>query len=183
MIKMCKCADIFFLWMVYELLCMHHLSLFLSFWIRGYLFFFDMPKHVAYLLWVCIFYSLFFDMPKHVANLLWVCIILFSFCIAPHPWYIFLRERCHTWTWSFILWVDGYLLTSSVEALHVVETCTWSWSWEYEMNLTKGRNNLTKLNEIASCICGKFCNENNICLWIGISYHWETLLYFCVFKI
>ena len=30
----------YFWWMVYELLCMHHLSLFLSFWIRGYLFFF-----------------------------------------------------------------------------------------------------------------------------------------------
>ena len=28
------------------------------------------------------------------------------------------------------------------------------------MNLTKGHNNLTKLNEIASCICGRFfCNE------------------------
>ena len=27
------------------------------------------------------------------------------------------------------------------------------------MNLTKGHNNLTKLNEIASCMCGRFCNE------------------------
>ena len=27
------------------------------------------------------------------------------------------------------------------------------------MNLTKGHNNLVKLNEIASCICGRFCNE------------------------
>ena len=27
------------------------------------------------------------------------------------------------------------------------------------MNLTKGHNNLSKLNEIASCICGRFCNE------------------------
>ena len=27
------------------------------------------------------------------------------------------------------------------------------------MNLTKGHNNLTKLNEIASCICGRICNE------------------------
>ena len=50
------------------------------------------------------------------------------------------------------------------------------------MNPTKGHNNLTKLNEIANCICGRFCNENNIWLWIGISYHRETL-YFCVFKI
>ena len=36
------------------------------------------------------------------------------------------------------------------------------------MNFTKGHNNLTKLNEIASCICGRFYNENNIWLWIGI---------------
>ena len=72
-VQVCGC----FWWMVYELLCMNHLS----FWIRGYLFslfltclsmwhtfigyasfiffFFDMPKHVAYLLWVCIFYFLF----------------------------------------------------------------------------------------------------------------------------
>ena len=70
----------YFWWMVYELPCMHHLSLSLSFWIRGYLFFltclsmwhtffgyasfilsfFDMPKHVAYLLWVCIFFYFLF---------------------------------------------------------------------------------------------------------------------------
>ena len=50
------------------------------------------------------------------------------------------------------------------------------------MNLTKGHNNLTKLNEIVSCICARFYNENNIWLWIGISYHRETL-YFCFFKI
>ena len=27
------------------------------------------------------------------------------------------------------------------------------------MNLTKVQNNLAKLNEIASCICGRFCNK------------------------
>ena len=51
------------------------------------------------------------------------------------------------------------------------------------MNLTKGHNNLTKLNEIASCICGRFCDEINIWLWIGISYHRGTLLYICIFKV
>ena len=49
------------------------------------------------------------------------------------------------------------------------------------MNLTKGHNNLTKLNEIASCIYGRFCNENNIWLWIGISYHRGTLFCFYIF--
>ena len=83
----------YFWWMVYELLCMHYLSLFLSFWIRGYLFF-----------------SFLFDIPKHVAYLLWVCIFLFSH--SPISLSYFLRERCHTWTWSFILWMDGILLTS-----------------------------------------------------------------------
>ena len=58
--------------------------------------------------------SFFFDMPKHVAYLVWVCI--FYFLIAPYPWHIFEWERCHTWTWSFILLMDGILLTSSVEA-------------------------------------------------------------------
>ena len=29
------------------------------------------------------------------------------------------------------------------------------------MNLTMGRNNLTKLNEKASCICGKAFQENS----------------------
>ena len=47
--------------------------------------------------------------------------------------------------------------------------CTWSWSWEYEMYLTKGHNNLTKLNEITSCICVRFSILNNICPWIRIS--------------
>ena len=28
------------------------------------------------------------------------------------------------------------------------------------MTLTNGHTNLTKLNETASCICGRFCNEN-----------------------
>ena len=51
------------------------------------------------------------------------------------------------------------------------------------MNLTKGHNNLTKLNEIASCICGRFCNESNIWLWIRILYHRGNLLYFCVLKL
>ena len=36
------------------------------------------------------------------------------------------------------------------------------------MNLTKGHNNLTKLNEKTSCICGRFSILNNIWPWIGI---------------
>ena len=32
------------------------------------------------------------------------------------------------------------------------------------MNLTKGHNNLTKLNEIASCICGGFQRKQHMAL-------------------
>ena len=88
---------------------------FLSFWIWGYLLLFFLT---CLSMWHTFFgyasFFLFFDMPKHVAYLLWVCI--FYFLIAPYPWHIFEREWCYTWTWSFILWMDEILLTSSVEA-------------------------------------------------------------------
>ena len=48
------------------------------------------------------------------------------------------------------------------------------------MNLTKGHNNLTKLNEIASCICGRFfAMKISIWLWLGII---EELHYIFVFS-
>ena len=110
----------YFWWMVYELLLYAPSLLFLSFWIRGYLFlsffFFDMPKHVAYLLWVCIFYSLFFWHAEACGIPSLSMHLLLFFCIAPYPWLFFEREWCYTWTWSFILWMDEILLTSSVEA-------------------------------------------------------------------
>ena len=56
LIKMCKCVDSF-LWRVDELLCMIHLSSLFSMDVDYLSLFFDMPcGHVAYLLWVCIFY-------------------------------------------------------------------------------------------------------------------------------
>ena len=79
--------------------------------------FFDMPKYVAYLLWVCIFYSFFFFL---TCRSMWHTFFRYAsfifFLHSPISSICFLRERCHTWTWSFILWMDGYLLTSSVEA-------------------------------------------------------------------
>ena len=53
------CGYLYFWWMVDELLCMNHLFSFSFSLDRGYLFLFifNMPcGHVAYLLWVCIFY-------------------------------------------------------------------------------------------------------------------------------
>ena len=57
---------------------------------------------------------------------------------------------------EFYLWMDGctcYLL--GVRSIACEGSCTWSWSWAYEVILTKGDNNLTKLNEKTSCICEK----------------------------
>ena len=50
------------------------------------------------------------------------------------------------------------------------------------MNLTKGHTNLTKLNEIASCICGRFCNENQH-MALDRNFISSRNFYFCVFKI
>ena len=58
-------------------------------------------------------------------------------------------------------WVKCSRATSSVEVGRIYV--------EYEMYHTKGHNNLTKLNEITSCICGRFSVLNNIWPWIGIS--------------
>ena len=50
------------------------------------------------------------------------------------------------------------------------------------MNLTKGQNNLTKLNEIVSCICGKFCNEKQH-MALDRNFHIiEELYYIFVFS-
>ena len=65
LIKMCKCVGIFFcVWRMDELLCMIHLSSLFSMDVDypslffSLFFLFDMPRgHVAYLLWVCIFYT------------------------------------------------------------------------------------------------------------------------------
>jgi hypothetical protein len=44
------------------------------------------------------------------------------------------------------------------------------------MYLTKGHNNLTKLNEITNCICGRFSFYTNIWLWVD--FHIIEELYF-----
>ena len=50
------------------------------------------------------------------------------------------------------------------------------------MNLTKGHNNLTKLNEITSCICGRFCNEKHH-MALDRNFHIiEELYYIFVFS-
>ena len=50
------------------------------------------------------------------------------------------------------------------------------------MDLTKGHNNLTKLYEIASCICGRFCNENQH-MALDRNFHIiEELYYIFVFS-
>ena len=114
LIKRCKCVEYFFVDNV----------LFLD---MCYLFspssFFDMPcGHVAYLLWVCIFFSSFFDMPfGHVVYLLWVCIfyfiiIIFILVFVVHILDGYFREK-ESWYVMEFYFMGGRqcLLSSSVE--------------------------------------------------------------------
>jgi hypothetical protein len=51
------------------------------------------------------------------------------------------------------------------------------------MNLTKGHNNLAKLNEIASCICRRFCNENqHIALDRNFISSTNFIIFLCFFQ-
>jgi hypothetical protein len=50
------------------------------------------------------------------------------------------------------------------------------------MDLTKGHNNLTKLKEITSCICGRFSILINIWLWIRIFISSRNFIYFLYFQ-
>ena len=50
------------------------------------------------------------------------------------------------------------------------------------MNFTKGHNNFDKAQRVNKLHMWMVCNEINIWLWIGISNHRGTLLYFCVFE-
>jgi len=69
-----------------------------------------------------------------------------------------------------VLFVGGwmFLLSSKCRSIACEWTCAWSWSWAYEMILSKGHNNLTKLNEKTSCICGKVFQTCN-----SYGYGWE----------
>ena len=75
---------------------------------------------MAHLLWVCIFSLFFFDMPcGHVAYLLWVCIFYF-FLYSPNIFVVTSERDSHGMN-GVLFVVDGwmYLLSSSVEVLHV----------------------------------------------------------------
>ena len=88
----------------------------LSFLSFLFLFFFDMPKHVTYLLWVCIFYLFFWHTEACGIPSLGMHLLLF-FLHSPISFDVFLREsgviRKHGVL--FCGWMD-VLLTSSVEA-------------------------------------------------------------------
>ena len=51
------------------------------------------------------------------------------------------------------------------------------------MNLAKGHNNLTKLNEKTSCICGEAFQTCSSCGsgW-EFSYHWGNFILFLLFS-
>ena len=79
-----------------------------------------------------------------------------SFCIS-HTFDDNFGER-KLWNDMEFYFVGGWIDVLAIfqcKSIACEWTWTWSWSWVYEMNLTKGHNNLTKLNEKTSCICGK----------------------------
>ena len=89
---------------------------------------------------------------------------------------------------EFYLWMDGwmYLLFSKYRSIACGWTCMWSWSWAYEVILSKGHNNLTKLNEKISCICGKAsqtCNSYGSGWEFHITKELDLFLYFCKEKL
>ena len=100
----------YFWWMVYGLLCMHHLSLFLSFWIRGYLFFFLLFL-TCLSMWHTFFgyasFILFFGCAEACGIPSLGMHLLFSFCIAPYPWYVF--ERVVSYIDMELYFVDGWM--------------------------------------------------------------------------
>jgi len=111
---------------------------------------------------------------------------LLSSCFLEHVFFFFMHSPC-PFSWNdnlervvmnnmeflfvgWYVWMDEVFLHNfRCRSWQKCVECTWSWSWEYEMYLTMDRNNLTKLNEITSCICRRFSILNNIWPWIGIS--------------
>ena len=84
----------YFWWMVYELLCMHHLT---------FSFFLDKGLSSFFFLTCLSMWHTFFGYASFILFILnaEACGIPslgmhFFFCIAPYPWHIFEREWCHT---------------------------------------------------------------------------------------
>ena len=162
---MCKCVDIFGGWWMRTPL--YEFSLPCNVFGMGYIFFFSL-FFLTYLVGVwhtffgyaSLLFLSFFDMTcGHVAYLLWVC-IFYVFLYSPYIMMITLERDKHG-TWSFICgWMGVYLLSSGCRSIACEWTCMWSWSWAYEVILSKGHNNLTKLNEKTSCICRKDLDSN-----------------------
>ena len=140
LIKMCKCVNFFLGKRVDELLCMinlsslffldvDYLSLFFFFWhalwacgipslgMHLFLSFFDMPfGHVAYLLWVCIFYFIFF-----------IVHILDGHISEKESWYV---------EFYFVGQMTMFAIFQC-RSIACEWMCTWSWSWEYDKSLTR----------------------------------------------
>ena len=140
---MCKCVSVFFggWWMnsfASSISLLYFLGYGLSIFLllSCFLFFFDMPcEHVAYLLWVCIFYLFFL-----------------SFFSQPTSLMVTLERKSHGMSWSFILWVDdNVLLSSSVEEQHMSGLVR-DLDHENLTRLYQGSKNLTKLKAKSNCI-------------------------------
>jgi hypothetical protein len=68
-----------------------------------------------------------------------------------------------------------FLCTPSVGAASV-SGCTGSLSWEYDKSLNKGQQDLTKLNTIASSICGRFDTSKMLySALVGIAHQMRSM--------
>ena len=157
-IKMCTCMD-YGGWNGNSFL--YDLSLYKFFWDHGYLFvsFFSwtfMCPYIFFLffqyleLHVSIYFFLFFQyLDLHVS------IYFFSIAHASLFFNKNWRERDQhiLWSFYFVEWMDGTMLTSHRSIARGMLCARESWSWKHEKNSLKGHNNLTKLNAKTSSIC------------------------------
>ena len=104
---------------------------------RGYLFlslFFDMPcGHVAYLLWVCLFY---FRTCWSMWHTFFGYASFISFCIAPYPWCHFLMREMSYGNMEFLIGgcMSGYVANFQCRSVacgsgHVCDLDHWSMKW------------------------------------------------------
>ena len=135
LIKRCKCVEYF--WWIENSLAWSIFLLYL-FLDMGYLF----SLFFWHALWACgipslgmhllhIFLTCYF---KHVAYLLWVC-IFYLFLHSPCLWWILWRKWSRSMEF-YLLWICGWKYIAIFQCRSIAWWCMCSWSWEYNKFLT-----------------------------------------------
>ena len=140
---------------------------------------------MAYLLWVCIFYSLSFFLTCRSMWHTFFGYTSFYFLIAPYPWCHFLMREMSYGNMEFLIGgcMSGYVANFQCRSVacgsgHVCDLDHWSMKW-ISLRVTTIWQSSMKLQ--VAYVEG-FAMKINIWLGIGISYHRGTLLYFYIFK-